>query len=121
MTPSDITGTPGSPGTPGKDECNLAMLAHLLGIFTSFVGALLIWLLKREDSAFVAREAAEALNFQITMALGWLVATLLAQILIGFLLYPVLLIGNLVLCLLGAVAASKGRGYRYPVNLRLVN
>lgn len=106
--------------TPSKDDCNLAMLAHLLGIFTSFVGALIIWLVKKDDSAFVGKEGAEALNFQITIALGWIVAVMLSMILIGFILYPVLLIGNLVFCILGAVSASKGQPYRYPLTLRLV-
>ena len=106
--------------TPSKDDCNLAMLAHLLGIFTSFVGALIIWLVKKDESAFIAQEAAEALNFQITVALGWILAMMLTMILIGFLLYPVLLIGNLVFCILAAVSASKGQGYRYPLTLRLV-
>jgi uncharacterized protein len=105
---------------PSKDDCNLAMLAHLLGIFTSFVGALVIWLVKRDDSAFVAQEGVEALNFQITVALGWFVAVMLSTILIGFLLYPVLLVGNLVFCILAAVSASKGQGYRYPLTLRLL-
>jgi len=108
------------PTTPSKDDCNLAMLAHLLGIFTSFVGALIVWLVKKNDSPFVAQEGAEALNFQITVAIGWIVATMLSTILIGFLLYPVLLIGNLVFCILAAVSASKGQGYRYPFTLRLV-
>ncbi len=106
--------------TPGKDDCNLAMLAHLLGIFTSFVGALVIWLVKKDDSAFVGTEAAEALNFQITIALGWIVAAMLTLILIGFLMYPVLVIVNLVFCILAAVSASKGKPYRYPMTLRLV-
>ena len=106
--------------TPTKDDCNIAMLAHLLGIFTSFVGALIVWLVKKNDSPFVAQEGAEVLNFQITVAIGWIVATMLSTILIGFLFYPVLLIGNLVFCILAAVSASKGQGYRYPFTLRLV-
>jgi uncharacterized Tic20 family protein len=75
---------------------------------------------KKDDSPFVAQEGAEALNFQITVALGWVIAVMLSTILIGFLLYPVLLIGNLVFCILAAVSASKGQGYRYPLTLRLV-
>ena len=109
-----------TPTTPSKEDCNLAMLAHLLGIFTSFVGALIIWLVKKDDSAFVAQEGAEALNFQITIALGWIIAMMLSMILVGFLLYPVLLIGNLIFCILAAVSASKGQPYRYPLTLRLV-
>lgn len=106
---------------PSKDECNLAMLAHLLGIFTSVVGALIVWLVKKDDaSRYVADEAAEAPNFQITIALGWIITIMLKVILVGFLLVPVLLLFNLVFCTLAAVAASKGSGYRYPINLRLV-
>lgn len=106
--------------TPSKDDCNLAMLAHLLGVFTSFVGALVIWLVKKDQSAFVAQEAAEALNFQITIALGWIAAMMLTVILIGALLFPVLLLVNLIFCILAAVSASKGQAYRYPFTLRLV-
>lgn len=106
--------------TPSKDDCNLAMLAHLLGIFTSFIGALIIWLVKKDDSPFIATEGAEALNFQITIALGWILASALSVILIGVLLYPVLFLANLIFCILAAVAASKGKPYRYPFTLRLV-
>ncbi len=105
---------------PSQDDRNFAMLAHLLGIFTSFVGALIIWLVKKDDSAFVAKEGAEALNFQITLTLAWIVASMLALILIGFLMFPVLVLANLILCILAAVSASKGKPYRYPLTLRLV-
>lgn len=105
---------------PSKDDCNIAMLAHLLGIFTGFIGALIIWLMKKDSSAFVAEQAKEALNFQITMAIGWVAAMILSAVLIGALLFPVLLVANLVLCILGAIAASKSTSYRYPFAIRLL-
>jgi len=107
--------------TPSKDDCNLAMLSHLLGIFTSFVGALIIWLIKKDESPFVEQEAREALNFQITLAIAHLVAFVLWFILIGMLITPALYVLNIVLCIVGAVAASKGQRYRYPFAIRLVN
>ena len=106
--------------SPSKDDCNFAMLAHVLGIFTGFVGALIIWLLKKDDSAFINEEAREALNFQITITIGYLVASVLMFILIGMLLLPILYVANIIFCILGAVAASKGQSYRYPFALRLV-
>ncbi|HEX2530322.1 MAG TPA: DUF4870 domain-containing protein [Burkholderiaceae bacterium] len=106
--------------SPTKDECNLAMLAHLLGIFTGFLGALVIWLIKRDDSAYVAEQAREALNFQITMAIALFASGMLTLILIGLLAIPVLLVANLIFCLMGAIAASKGHPYRYPFAWRLV-
>lgn len=105
---------------PSQDDRNLAMLAHLLGIFTGFVGALVIWLIKKDESRYVNQEAKEALNFQLTVTIAFLCATVLSFILIGLFFFPILFIANLVFCILGAVAASKGTGYRYPVTLRLV-
>lgn len=108
------------PAVPSKDDCNIAMLAHLLGIFTSFIGALVLWIIKKDDSAFIGENAREALNFQITLAIGWVIAMMLAVILIGVLLFPVLLVVNLIFCILGALAASRGELYKYPFALRLV-
>lgn len=106
---------------PTKDERNLGMLAHLLGIFSGFVGALVLWLVKREDDGFVAEQAKEALNFQITIAIAMLASVMLKLLLIGFLLVPIVFIVNFVLCILAAVTASKGTSYRYPFALRLIN
>lgn len=107
--------------SPSKEECNLAMLAHLLGIFSGFVGALVLWLVKREDKGFAAQEAREALNFQITVAIAMMAAFILKFVLIGFLLVPVVFIANFIFCLLAAISAAKGKAFRYPLTMRLVN
>jgi uncharacterized Tic20 family protein len=112
--------SPTSPTSPTRDECNIAMLAHLLGVFSGFIGALIIWLLKRDDSPFIAEQTTEALNFQITIAIAMFAAVLLTFVFIGALLIPVIVIANFVLSLLGAMSASKGQAYRYPLALRLV-
>ena len=57
--------------TPSIDDRNLAMLAHLLGIVSGFVGALIIWLIKKDQSAYVDEQGKEALNFQITMLIAF--------------------------------------------------
>lgn len=106
--------------TPSKDDCNIAMLAHLLGIFTGFVGALVIWLIKKDESAFIAEASKEALNFQITVTLAFFACWALAFMLIGLFLIPILLLLNFIFCLMAAVAVSKGNAYKYPFALRLV-
>lgn len=106
--------------TPSNDDRNLAMLAHLLGIVSGFVGALIIWLIKKDQSAFIDEQGKEALNFQITILIGFVIAGVLTVILIGALLMPVLLIVNLVFCILAAVAVSKGEHYKYPFAIRLL-
>ena len=103
-----------------NDDRNLAMLAHLLGIVSGFVGALIIWLIKKDQSAYIDEQGKEALNFQITVMIGYVIAWILMYLLIGFFLIPILMICNLVFCILAAVAVSKGGHYRYPVILRLL-
>jgi uncharacterized Tic20 family protein len=101
------------------DDKNLALLAHLLGIFTSFIGALIIWLVKK-DAPFVEDQAKEALNFQITVAIAYAASSVLALIGIGVVLWGVVALLNLIFCILGTMAASRGEKYRYPVAIRLV-
>lgn len=103
-----------------NDDRNLAMLAHLLGIVSSFVGALIIWLIKKDQSAFIDEQGKEALNFQITIVLGFVIAGALTFVLIGALLIPLLWIANLVFCILAALATSKGEHYKYPFAIRLL-
>lgn len=104
------------------DDLNMAMLAHLLGIITGFLGALIIWLVNKDKAGkeFVNDQAKEALNFQITLAIGYVAGSILSVVLIGILMIFVLLIANVVLCALAAMAARKGEAYRYPFTLRLL-
>jgi len=107
--------------TPSADEKNIAVLTHLGGIFFSFVPALIVWLLKKDDSAFIGEQAREALNFQITILLAGVVAWVLVFLLIGLALLPLIYLANLVLCIVAAVGVSKGQSYRYPFALRLIS
>jgi uncharacterized Tic20 family protein len=66
------------------------MLCHLLGFFTSFVGPLVIWLIKKDTMSYVDYHGKEALNFQITLAIAFFVAGLSFMCAIGVVLVPVL-------------------------------
>lgn len=103
------------------NDRNIAVLTHLGGIFFSFVPGLIVWLLKKDDSVFIGEQAREALNFQITVLIGYMLAWVLAFLLVGFLLLPLIYLANLLLCLVAAVKVSKGEEYRYPLSLRLIN
>jgi uncharacterized membrane protein len=54
---------PAYPGEPTKDECTMAMLAHLLQVFSGFIGPLVIFLVK-QDSKFVKYHALQSLIWQ---------------------------------------------------------
>lgn len=108
-------------GDTSANDKNIAVLTHLGGIFFGLIPALVVWLLKKDDSAFVGAQAREALNFQITVMLGYMAAWVLAWILVGLALLPLIYVGNLVLCIIAAVKVSQGTDYRYPFALRLIN
>jgi hypothetical protein len=103
-----------------EDERTMSMLSHILGLFTSFVGPLIIFLVAREDQPIAKAHAKEALNFQITLALATIVSGILTIILIGFLGLIAVGIGNIIFSILAAMAASRNEDYRYPVCIRFV-
>jgi uncharacterized Tic20 family protein len=98
----------------------MAMVSHLLGLLVSWVGPLIVYLMKKDESPYVRDQSAEALNFQITMFIGFIVAALFSIILIGLLLLPIVWIIALIFQIQAAIAAQRGQNYRYPINIRLI-
>jgi len=123
MDINDAAAAPPPPtsGAPQEDR-TLALLTHLSGIILGFIVPLVIWLVNKDktDKGFLNDQAKEALNFQITVAIAWFIAIVLSFVGIGFLLYPVIWIGNLILCILGGMKSNEGVAYRYPFALRLI-
>jgi uncharacterized Tic20 family protein len=107
---------------PSGDDKNIATITHLAGILFSFIPALIVWLLKKDDSHYLATQAKEALNFQITVAIALFISgTVLSWILIGLAFIPIIWLANIIFCIIAAVSTSKGETYRYPICLRLIN
>ena len=66
-----------------KDDKNLGMLTHLLGLLTSFIGPLILWLMKKDESEYIEANSREALNFQISMLIYFTVSSILTVVFIG--------------------------------------
>jgi len=98
----------------------MGLIVHALGISSSFVGPLIIWRTKGQDSAFVNQQAKEALNFQITLAVILLACWNFAPAEW----FPILLSGylalNTILSIPAIIAASKGKPFRYRLPVRLI-
>ena len=112
---------------PSREARQWAMLCHYAAFFWflapmigNVVGPLLVWQLKKDLDPFVDQQGKEALNFQITVAIAWLVCLLLGFVVVGFLLMTVLVIGALILTIIAGIKANKGIAYRYPWTWRLV-
>lgn len=137
--------------SPSHSERQWALAAHLaallLALLTSWLvgvagvlGALAVWLLKRDESEFVAGHALEALNFNLSMLVYACVAVAIGIALVGIsiitlglgllltipaglvLLLAVAAIAVLwlVASIMAMVAAWNGQPFRYPVSIRLL-
>ena len=123
------------------------LLALLLALLTSWVagvagmlGALAVWMIKRDQSSFVADHAREAVNFNLSMFIYACAAAILGFVLIGATVLTlglgIIVTGPIGIVLLLAIAgiaglwlvcsviaivkAYNGEPYRYPLTIRLL-
>ena len=122
----DSSSTTAAPDVPSQDERTWGMLSHL-SAFAGFIvplgfviGPLVVWLIKRDQSAFVADQGKEALNFNLSVLLAFAVCGVLVLIFIGILLLAALFIFWLAMTIIAGIKASEGIRYRYPFALRMV-
>ena len=93
------------------------------GMVTAFV----VWLIKKDESAFIRRHAAEAFNFNFSMFIYTLVGVFFSLVTLGLGLIvtvpiAVVLAVVWIWCTVqGAMAGFDGRDYRYPVTMRLLS
>ncbi|AYF96867.1 DUF4870 domain-containing protein [Protaetiibacter intestinalis] len=123
---------PAAPLTEAEDK-QWASFAHLGGILGP-LPALIIWLVFKERGPKTSVEGKEALNWQITFVIGWVVLIILSTIISAALAFsgawaiaglfswlPFLLwVVNIVFSILGFVKVNGGGSYRYPFALRLI-
>lgn len=144
--PPDLAAAPLPPGSeattePSQEERTMAALAHasvVIGILTGGIGgvvaALIIWLVYKEKSAYVAFQSLQATAFQgatlilaavlgVVVAIAWAISGVLTVVVIGLCLMPGALILTLALLavpiialgygLFGALETYQGRDFRY--------
>lgn len=120
VPPDSVNPPPVAGGS--SDDKTLALITHLSGIVLGFIVPLVIWLVNKDNPAksYITDESKEALNFQITILIGYVISWVLMFIVIGFFLWFVVIIANLVFCILAAMSVSSKGSYRYPFALRLI-
>lgn len=126
--PQPVAPQPAAPLSETEDR-QWASFAHLGGII-SFLPSLIIWLVFKDRGSFTNREAKEALNFQIALAISLvalsIVSTILTAVTFGIfgliapLLYLALWVVDIIFSVQGFLKAKDGIAYRYPVSLRLI-
>ncbi|HEV7740828.1 MAG TPA: DUF4870 domain-containing protein [Pseudolysinimonas sp.] len=103
-----------------QDEKLWATLTHVGGILFGFVAPLIAYLLLRDRGPFVRQHSAAALNFQLTVLIGYIIGAVLTLLLIGFLITIAVWALSIVFAILAAMAASRGEYYSYPWTITFV-
>ena len=117
--------TPYSAPQPQLDpqaEKSTSVLFHILGIFFSWISALIGYLLYKDRGPFVRQHVTTELNFQITILLAYVAATIVTVISFGFLGFvfvvpPVL---QIVFGIIAALRANEGQFYEIPVAIKFL-
>jgi len=93
---------------------------YLMPLGGNIIVPLILWLIKKDQSPFVDYHGKEALNFNISIAIYYIIAGLLVLVLIGFVLLAAVFVIHVVFIIIAAIRASNGEYYRYPLTIRFV-
>ena len=94
-----------------------AAFAGAIVPFGMILGPLLVWLIKRPESALVDRHGRAALNFQISMLIYFIGAVILVFAVIGILLLIALIVFWFVMVLLATIRVANGREPGYVLSI----
>ena len=109
--------------------CHLSALLGFIGFpfggffllpFGNLIGPLVVWLIKKDDHPYIDEQGKEALNFQISMTIYALLASIFVLVLIGFFLLIGLAICDVILVIIAAVKVSNGESFKYPATIRFI-
>jgi uncharacterized Tic20 family protein len=102
------------------DSKNMALLTWLGTLFLWFIPSLFFYLTQKNDG-FVQTHAKEALNWSITILVGFILGFSLVFTLIGpFIVFAALGVLHVVYCLWGAACGFQGKALKLPLTVRLV-
>ena len=115
---SSLLGTEEFPAiTPTSDEKTLALLSHIITCVSQFIAPLIIYVIKKDESTFVAAHAKESLNFQLTFLIAIIICVVSV---VGIALLWLIGLYVFVLVIVATIRASEGKLYRYPFCIRFI-
>jgi len=99
----------------------MGLLVHILGIFTGFLGPLIVWLIKKDTSPFIDQTGRKCLNFQFSLiiyAFGFLLLFItIILIPLAFLGLLAIAVVKVVFGIIGCIRANEGQVYTYPLSI----
>lgn len=110
-------------GTDERQWLSILHLSALAGLVIpcgNVVGPLVVWLIKKTEFPGLDAEGRKVLNFQISYAIYMILAAVAICVWVGMVLLPVIYILWLVFTIIGAVKASNGEPYEFPMSIRML-
>lgn len=118
---------PANPSGIPQAERQWAMFSHLSALSTfvvplgSIIAPLVMFLIKKDEFPFGGDQAKEALNFNISVAIYFIVSFFLVFVIVGIPLLIALGIFWFVVTIIAAIKSNEGVFYRYPLCIRFVS
>ncbi|NRD71954.1 DUF4870 domain-containing protein [Shewanella sp. VB17] len=88
--------------------------------FGSILGPLVVWLMKRDEIAFVDDCGRHCLNFKLSLMIYMMISGILMFIGIGFIMMGILVILDIVFTIIAVMKASEGISYQYPMSINFI-
>lgn len=103
-----------------RDDINIVVIMDLCMFLVNIFSPLAVYLLKRQDSAFIRDQSVENINMWISLIIYGAISAVLSFVLIGFVGYILIWVYSVVTIILAAKSNGDGKLYRYPYIFRLV-
>lgn len=107
-------------------ETTWAMVCHLSGFagfvfpFANIIAPLLIWGIKRDTHPYLDDQGKEAINFQISITIYYIISAILIFLIVGLFLLPLLAAFQIIAMIIAAIESAHAKKFRYPLTIRFI-
>ena len=125
-TPDPLPQPPAQPPSSGLSSNQWAVITHLSALaglvlpVGNILAPLVLWLVKKTEIPSLDQVGKDVLNFQISWSIYLLLSGLSMFFCIGVVLLPIAAIAWLVFLILGAIKASNGERYNFPLTIKFL-
>lgn len=103
-----------------QNEKTMGMLMWLLSLVTGFIAALVIWIMKKDESEYLNQQGKNYLNYAISYTIYGIASLVLTVVLIGYLTLFIVGIAGFVYTILAILAMNKGEDFVVPFTIEII-
>ena len=103
-----------------QNEKTMGMLMWLLSLVTGFIAALVIWIMKKDESEYLNHQGNNYLNYASSYSIYGIASLVLTVVLIGYLTLFVVGIAGFIYTILAILAMNKGEDFVVPFTIEII-